>query len=80
VIPSIIAFFIADLYIYFFQIILPKDSMAKYILSRVLVITDGVLDSMIGFIAPYTFTQLGTTGNTALSPFYTLSSSPLHTH
>jgi hypothetical protein len=30
---------------------------------------------VIGFIAPYTFTQLGTTGNTA-----PLSSSPLHTH
>jgi hypothetical protein len=35
---------------------------------------------MTGFIAPYTFTQFGTTGNTALSLFYTLSSSPLHTH
>jgi hypothetical protein len=28
---------------------------------------------MIGYIAPYTFTQLGTTGNTALSLFCTLS-------
>jgi hypothetical protein len=28
--------------------------------------------------APYIFTQLGITGNTALSLFYTLSSSPLH--
>jgi hypothetical protein len=35
---------------------------------------------MIGFIAPYTFTQFGRTGNTALSLFYTLSSSPLQTH
>jgi hypothetical protein len=31
---------------------------------------------MIGYIAPYTFTQFGTTGNTALSLFYTLSRSP----
>jgi hypothetical protein len=38
------------------------------------------LDQMIVFIAPYTFTDFGTTGNTALSIFYTLSSSPLHTH
>jgi hypothetical protein len=28
---------------------------------------------LIGFIAPYTLTQFGTTGNTALSLFYTLS-------
>jgi hypothetical protein len=39
-----------------------------------------VLDWMIGFIAPYIFTHLGITGNTALSLFYTLSGSPLHTH
>jgi hypothetical protein len=32
-----------------------------------------VLDWMIGFIAPYTFTHFGTTGYTALSLFYTLS-------
>jgi hypothetical protein len=35
---------------------------------------------MIGFIDIYTFTQFGITGNTTLSLFYTLSSSPLHTH
>jgi hypothetical protein len=35
---------------------------------------------MIVFIAPYTFKQFGTTGNTALSLVYTLSSSSLHTH
>jgi hypothetical protein len=29
---------------------------------------------------PYTLTQFGTTSNTALSLFYTHSSSPLHTH
>jgi hypothetical protein len=40
---------------------------------------DGVLEWMIAFIAPYTFTQFGTTTDTALSLFYTLSSSPLHT-
>jgi hypothetical protein len=32
-------------------------------LSHVLVTTDGVLNWMIGFIAPYTFTQFGTTDN-----------------
>jgi hypothetical protein len=32
------------------------------ILSRVWVTIDGVFDWMIGFISPYTFTQLGTTG------------------
>jgi hypothetical protein len=46
-------------------------------MSRVLVTTDGV---WIEFITPYTFTQYGTTGNTALMLFYTLSSSPLYTH
>jgi hypothetical protein len=50
------------------------------LLSRVLVTVDGVLDGMIGFSAPYTLTQFWTTGNTAPSLFYTLSSSPLHMH
>jgi hypothetical protein len=31
-------------------------------------------------LTPYTFTQLGTTGNTALLLIYTLYSSSLHTH
>jgi hypothetical protein len=43
------------------------------ILLRVLLTIDGVLDWMIWFIAPYTFTQFETTGNTALLLFYTLS-------
>jgi hypothetical protein len=38
-----------------------------------------VLDWMFGFILPYTLIQLGTTGNTALPLFYTLSSSQLRT-
>jgi hypothetical protein len=49
----------------------------KFVLSRVGVTIHGVLDWMIGFTAPYIFTQLGTTGNTALSQVYTLHSSPL---
>jgi hypothetical protein len=38
------------------------------IISRVLVTIRvyGILDWLIGFIAPYTFTQIETTGNTAL--------------
>jgi hypothetical protein len=39
-----------------------------------------VLDCLMRFIVPYTFTHFVTTGNTALSLFCTLSSSPLHTH
>jgi hypothetical protein len=42
-------------------------------------VTRRVLDWIIGFIAPYTFTQPGTTGNTAQSVVCTLSSSPLRT-
>jgi hypothetical protein len=58
------------------------DDSTHIILSRVGVTVDGLLDCMIGFIAPYTFTQFSTTNNirTTLSLFYTLSSSPLHTH
>jgi hypothetical protein len=49
------------------------------IFSRILVTVDGIWDWMIGFIAPYTFIQFGTTCNTALSLIYTLSSSALYT-
>jgi hypothetical protein len=37
------------------------------ILSRAGVTLDGILVRMIAFIVPYTLTQIGTTGNTALS-------------
>jgi hypothetical protein len=51
------------------------------ILSRIGVIyKTGFLDWMIGFVVLSTFTQLETTGNTALSLFYTLSGPPLHSH
>jgi hypothetical protein len=49
------------------------------ILSRVLLTTDVVSDSVTGFI-DILYTALGTTGNTALLPIYTHYSSPLHTH
>jgi hypothetical protein len=50
----------------------------QYILSRLGVTYNAGLDRMIEFIAPHTFTQFETIGNTALPLFYTLSSSPLH--
>jgi hypothetical protein len=56
---------------------IPED---REILLTLRMTIEGVLDWMIGFIAPYTFTQFGTTGNTALSLFCTLYTSPLHTH
>jgi hypothetical protein len=38
-----------------------------------------VLDWMIGFIAPYTFTQLGTTGNySAIADFHNLQFTVSH--
>jgi hypothetical protein len=53
---------------------------AMFILSHVGWHVRRVLDWIIGFITPYTFTKPGTTGNTAQSTFCTLSSSPLYTH
>jgi hypothetical protein len=59
---------------YFKLCILPRVGVSSYIRIR------RVLDWMIGFIAPYTFTQLGTTGNTVQLLIYTLYSLQLHTH
>jgi hypothetical protein len=51
------------------------SSLYRNILSHVGVVAwliRRVLCWLIGWIAPYTFTQLGTAGNTVLSPIYTL--------
>jgi hypothetical protein len=39
---------------------------------------DGVLDWMIGFVAPYTLTKLGATSNTALSLIYEYTHFTVH--
>jgi hypothetical protein len=53
----------------------------RSMLPRVGVTYGRVLDWRIGFVAPYIFTQFGTTtDNTAHSLLYTLYSSWLHTH
>jgi hypothetical protein len=49
------------------------EANSVIVLSRVVVTIDGVLDWVMKFSAPYTVTPLGTTDNTALSLFYTLS-------
>jgi hypothetical protein len=66
---------------YFLWFIVVHKIVREYIiLSRVWVAYKTGFGWMIEFIAPYKLTQLGTTGNTALLLFYTLSSSPFHTH
>jgi hypothetical protein len=49
----------------------------EIVLSRALVILDEIFGWIYGYIE---HTQLGTTGNTALSVFFTLYSSTLHMH
>jgi hypothetical protein len=48
-------------------------------MSRVGVTIDWVLDWMIGFIVPYTFTQVGTTGNySAIAHLHTFQFTVTH--
>jgi hypothetical protein len=50
-----------------------------YIFSSVWVTINGSFDWLIGFIAPYTVTQLGTTGNySAIAGLHTLQFSVIH--